>query len=222
MSSSLSEIQSQLRSRNPKTEILAVSKLQSTEKIRQLFQLGQRKFAENYVQEAIEKQAELNDLREIEWHFIGRLQKNKVKFVVGNFHLIHSVDSLDLAKTIDRKAHEAGLTQRILLQLNLAEEETKGGFTVENFAAVLPELKSLKSLEISGLMTMPPLFDNPEDARPFFKKLSNMRDQYFSDLPHLKELSMGTSSDYLVAAEEGATMVRLGTILFGERPVKTP
>ncbi|MEZ0392374.1 MAG: YggS family pyridoxal phosphate-dependent enzyme [Pseudobdellovibrionaceae bacterium] len=219
--SALSEIQNQLRNKNPQTQILAVSKLQSVEKIRTLYSQGQRKFAENYAQEALSKQEALKDL-DIEWHFIGSLQKNKVKFVVGNFFLIHSVDSLFLAETIDRKAAEKGLIQKILLQFNLAGEASKGGFSLENFSTLLLELKNLKSVEIVGLMTMPPLSEDPEDARPFFKKLSSMRDQFSLNMPQLKQLSMGTSSDYLVAAEEGATIVRLGTILFGERPGKKP
>lgn len=218
---SLGKIKSELQSINSKTEILAVSKLQSAEKIRELYQLGQKKFAENYVQEALEKREALQDL-DIEWHFIGRLQKNKVKFVVGNFSLIHSVDSVELAQVIDRKASELGLIQKILLQVNLAEEETKGGFSMESLTEALPKISALKSAAVVGLMTMPPLFDNPEEARPFFKKLSSMRDQFSLRMPRLTELSMGTSSDYLVAASEGATIVRLGTVLFGERPVKNP
>lgn len=217
--SSLAEIQAQLKSHNPQTRILAVSKFQPVEKIRALYDSGQRLFGENYAQEALEKQDLLQDLQ-IDWHFIGHLQKNKVKFVVGKFALIHSVDSLELLQVIDRKASELGLKQRVLLQLNLAEEESKGGFSEENFQENLPQLTKLQSVEICGLMTMPPLFANPEDARPFFKKLSNMRDQFGSQLPRLTELSMGTSSDYLIAAEEGATLVRLGTVLFGERPPK--
>jgi pyridoxal phosphate enzyme (YggS family) len=219
--SPLKEIQSQLESLNPQTRILAVSKFQPVEKIRELYGQGQRLFAENYAQEALEKQEQLQDLQ-IQWHFIGRLQKNKVKFVVGKFELIHSVDSLELAQAIDRKAHELGLIQKILLQVNLAEEASKGGFSLENFSEALPKISALHSARVVGLMTMPPLFDNPEDARPFFKKLSSMKDQFSLQLPGLKELSMGTSSDYLVAASEGATIVRLGTILFGERPVKNP
>lgn len=210
-------IRAELARKNPRTEILAVSKFQPQEKIRALYEQGQRLFAENYAQEALEKQEALKDLA-IQWHFIGSLQKNKVKMVVGHFEMIHSVDSLSLAQAIDRKAQELGITQKILLQLNLAEEETKGGFSLSQFEMALPELQKLKAAAIVGLMTMPPLYEDPEKARPFFKKLSNMRDQFSSLLPNLKTLSMGTSSDYLVAAEEGATLVRLGTILFGERP----
>jgi hypothetical protein len=217
----LTSISARLKTANPTTEILAVSKFQPVEKIRELYIQGQRQFAENYAQEAIDKQIQLQDLKDLVWHFIGHLQKNKVKMIVGKFSLIHSVDSLELAQTIDRKAGERQIIQDILVQLNLAEEETKGGFNENDFAQQAAELAKLKSIRVKGLMTMPPLFENPEMARPFFKKLSNMRDQFSSLLPDLKILSMGTSSDYLVAAQEGASLVRLGTVLFGERPTKT-
>jgi hypothetical protein len=216
----LKDIQTEIRKRNPTTDILAVSKFQPQAKIRDLYQQGQRKFAENYAQEALEKQAALQELN-IEWHFIGHLQKNKIKMIVGKFELIHSVDSLELAQAIDRKATDLGIEQKILLQLNLAEEATKGGFTESEFSSRVGELSQLKAARIVGLMTMPPLFENPEEARPFFKKLFHICHQFSAALPNLKILSMGTSSDYLVAAEEGASLVRLGTILFGERPTKS-
>jgi pyridoxal phosphate enzyme (YggS family) len=141
--------------------------------------------------------------------------------IVGKFELIHSVDSLELAQAIDRKAAELGVEQKILLQLNLAQEATKGGFGENEFSDLVPQLSQLKTARVVGLMTMPPLFENPEEARPFFKKLFHISHRFSAALPNLKILSMGTSSDYLVAAEEGASLVRLGTILFGERPTKT-
>ena len=212
--SSLTEMIGQL----PVTcRILAVSKLQSEVKIRDLHSQGQRSFAENYVQEARAKQESLRDLK-IDWHFIGQLQKNKAKDVVGRFALIHSVGSLELARVLDQRASLQGVRQKILLQLNLALEETKGGFTEQQLETSWQDLARLKSVEIHGLMTMPPLFDDPERARPFFKKLRDWRDRLSLLDPNVKELSMGTSSDYWIAAEEGATWVRLGTILFGMRP----
>lgn len=217
MKQDLSTIQKQVSVTNPQTQILAVSKLQSVEKIRALYSEGQRLFAENYVQEALQKQQELSDLK-IEWHLIGSLQRNKVKMVVGKFSLIHSVDSLALAETIDRKASEMGLQQKVLFQLNLAGEETKGGLSEEDFLKILPALSQLKCINIVGLMTMPPLFEDPEKARPYFQKLQSILKKTQVTLPNCHELSMGTSSDYLVAASEGATLVRLGTILFGSRP----
>jgi pyridoxal phosphate enzyme (YggS family) len=193
-------------------KIVAVSKKQNEKKIRELFDQGQRIFAENYVQEALLKQFILGYLIGTEWHFIGKLQKNKVKLIVGKFSLIHSVDSLDLAELIGKKSHEAGLTQKILLQINLAEEATKGGFSKSEFLEKIDSIKKIQGLEVVGLMTMPPLFENPEAAKPYFLELKSLADQH-----HLKELSMGTSTDYQVAAKCGATLVRLGTILFGER-----
>ncbi|PIS11316.1 MAG: YggS family pyridoxal phosphate-dependent enzyme [Bdellovibrio sp. CG10_big_fil_rev_8_21_14_0_10_47_8] len=217
---SLTEIQKKLNGINPSTKILAVSKFQPAEKIRGLYQQGQRLFGENYVQEALEKQRALSDLQ-IQWHDIGRLQKNKVKLVLGHFSLIHSVDALELAQAIDQKAKQQNIQQAILLQLNLANEQSKGGFSEENLldsTALLDTMAGLKNIEIHGLMTMPPLAEDPKQSRPYFQRLRKLKDQLQKRWPTLTELSMGTSSDYLVAAEEGATMVRLGTMLFGERP----
>ena len=137
-------------------KILAVSKLQSLEKIRDLYSQGQRLFAENYVQEALEKMKKLSDLK-IQWHFIGHLQKNKVKLVVEKFHWIHSVDSFELAESINRISEQRGHIQKILLQVNLADEESKGGFGRDSLLQIAASLKNLKNIEILGLMAMPPL-----------------------------------------------------------------
>lgn len=215
----LNDIQAQLRKSttiNSPPQILAVSKLQSEEKIKSLYNLGQRLFAENYIQEALPKIANLKDLQ-IEWHLIGHLQKNKAKLAVGQFHLIHSVDSLELAQTINRIAEQKGLTQKILLQVNVASEESKGGFDVSTLYKVIPDLQMLTHTQVAGLMAMPPLYENPEDARPHFKKLKSLLADLQKSFPEAQELSMGTSSDFLVATEEGSTLVRLGTALFGER-----
>jgi pyridoxal phosphate enzyme (YggS family) len=197
--------------------ILAVSKLQDAKRIRTLHQEGQKDFGENYVQEALAKQTTLADLP-LSWHFIGHLQKNKVKDIVGRFSLIHSVDSLGLAEIIDRKSAEKSMRQKILLQMNLAGEATKGGFSESDLDRDWSALKAMPNLEIAGLMTMPPLFGEVEQTRPFFKQLRKIRDRLATELPSIRELSMGTSHDYRVAADEGATWLRLGTILFGERP----
>ena len=203
----------------PDAKLVAVSKLQSAETVRELAVQGQKIFGENYVQEALSKIEKLKDL-DLEWHFVGRLQKNKVKQVVGVFGLIHSVDSLELAETINRIAGEKGLTQRVLFQLNLASEESKGGFSRTEFSEKIEDLKNLQHLQIEGLMTMPPLFDDPERSRPYFQELRELQKKYSKDFPLLYELSMGTSADFEIALEEGATLVRLGTIVFGERPAK--
>ncbi len=215
-SNSIKSLQ-QIRQELPAScEVLAVSKLQSVEKIKFLFLQGQRLFAENYVQEGLKKQSELKDL-DIEWHFIGRLQKNKAKQVVGAFAYIHSVDSLELAQALNQVAEKKNLVQKILIQINLAEEKTKGGISRQQLAEFLAQTAKLKNIKIVGLMTMPPLFEDPNLARPFFKELKRLLCEQQINYSELKKLSMGTSADYLIAAKEGATLVRLGTILFGER-----
>lgn len=205
-------------------KILAVSKLQPLSKIQDLYSQGQKRFGENYVQEALEKIDALQNLSEIEWHLIGHLQKNKVKFVVGKFHLIHSVDSWSLLEYLDKKCAEKNIRQNILLQVNIAEEDSKGGFSEPELLAQWPQISSLKNVSILGLMTMPPLTESAEQVRPYFRRLRELRDSLqnknLSLLHPLSELSMGTSGDYRVAVEEGATIIRLGTILFGERPRK--
>lgn len=205
-------------------KLLAVSKLQTTEKIRALYNLGQRSFAENYVQEALDKIDSLQDLGDIEWHFIGHLQKNKAKHVVGRFHLIHSVDSLELAEVLNKNCHSRNIQQSILVQVNLAQEATKSGFDRSTLLASWIHLTRLDHLKICGFMTMPPLTETGESVRPYFRQLRELREELAKNtnlaVHPLNELSMGTSHDFKVAIEEGATIVRLGTILFGERPVK--
>lgn len=201
--------------------VLAVSKLQPEEKIRALYSQGQRLFGENYVQEALDKIEHLQDLSEIEWHLIGHLQKNKAKYVVGKFTLIHSVDSLELAETLSRQCASKNISQNILIQVNLAQEETKSGFDIQSLKEAWTKLTQLPYLKICGFMTMPPLTETGEEVRLYFrdlhKLLKEFRSQTNLSLHPLTELSMGTSHDYQVAMEEGATIVRLGTILFGER-----
>lgn len=209
-----------LRTIPPGVRVVAVSKFQPASKIRALYQeAGLRDFGENYVQEAQAKREELSDLN-LHWHFIGRLQKNKAKQVVGSFSLIHSVDSLELARLIDRLSGEKGIRQKILLQVNLAGEITKGGFSRENLTEALPALQACQHLSVAGFMTMPPLTENPEESRVYFRELRELKNRWGSEFPNLSILSMGTSHDFRVAIEEGATLVRLGTVLFGERPKK--
>lgn len=198
----------------PGQKILAVSKLQPEEKIRALYSQGQRDFGENYVQEALEKIEALRDL-EINWHLIGPLQKNKVKFLKKNFCCIHSVDSLELAQKISEAALAADHVQSVLLQLNLSEEASKSGFRRDEFERDWPELRQLQGLHITGLMTMPPLENEAEKNRDFFRDLKYIGNKY-----SLTEYSMGTSHDFHIALQEGATWIRLGTTLFGEREQK--
>lgn len=193
-------------------KVLAVSKLQPIEKIRRLYQEGQKDFGENYVQEALEKIEQLKDLK-IVWHLIGPLQTNKIKYLQNHFEYIHSVDSLKVAQLISSHAQKINYIQKIFLQVNLAQETTKSGFSIEDFEKEVSKIKTLPNIQIVGLMTMPPLQNQPEENRYLFQKLKVLGEKH-----SLPELSMGTSHDYKIALEEGATWVRLGTILFGERP----
>ena len=196
----------------PNQHLLAVSKKQTLEKIEELYQQGQRDFAENYIQEALTK-IESSGHLDISWHLIGPIQKNKVKFLKKNFTYIHSIDSLSLAQLISEKAQKLKHQQKVFIQVNLSGEETKSGFDQATFLQAWPQLQKLAGLQIVGLMTMPPLENEAEKNRKYFHQLKQL-----AHTCQLKELSMGTSHDYMVALEEGATWIRVGTLLFGERP----
>ena len=198
----------------PEQNLLAVSKLQSEDKIKALAAEGQIHFGENYVQEALEKIENLVSLS-LQWHLIGPLQKNKVKFLQKNFAYIHSVNSLELAQLISSKAEALQHRQKIFLQVNLSNESSKAGFSEATLLQLWPQLKELSGIQIVGLMTMPPLENEPEKNRPYFQTLKKLGAQL-----HLKEFSMGTSQDFLVALKEGSTWIRIGTMLFGDREIK--
>jgi len=198
--------------------LVAVSKLHPGSDIRALAQSGHMDFGENYVQEVMGKQEELADL-DVNWHFIGGLQSNKARFVAGNFVLVHSVDSRKLAQALHKKASDLGVVQDILIQANLAGEAQKSGITEEMLPALADEVMKMEGVRLVGLMTMPPFFDEPERARPVFSRLRQLKDtlerQLGTKLPHL---SMGMTGDFVPAVEEGATLVRIGTRIFGVRP----
>ncbi len=195
----------------PNQKIVAVSKLQPIDKIKKLYAEGQIDFGENYVQEALEKIEQLKDLN-IKWHLVGPLQKNKIKYLKNNFEYIHSVTSLETAQIISNQAEKINYLQKIFIQVNISNESSKSGFTVEEFQKNWPMISQLKHIKVIGLMTMPPLQNEPEQNQPLFKALKDLADQY-----QLSELSMGTSHDYEIALKQGATWIRLGTVLFGER-----
>lgn len=197
--------------------VIAVSKTFPASSVRAAYDAGIRTFGENRVQEALEKISELP--ADIEWHLIGHLQTNKARAAVGRFALIHSVDSLHLAQELDRQAQRAGLTQRILLQVNVADEETKSGFDPSATATAASDIAQLKYLNIEGLMTIGPLAEAPEDVRWVFRELRALRDELRGRFPSLQlpELSMGMTGDFEVAVEEGATLIRVGRAIFGER-----
>ena len=199
--------------------LLAASKTVSVERLRQAVDAGLRHLGENRVQEALPKIDAL-EREGVVWHFIGTLQRRKVKSVVGRFETIHSVDSLALAEEIDRQAKVARLRQRVLLEVNLGGEASKGGFEPTTLVAALESLNGLEHLDIRGLMAIPPPTPTAEDARPYFRQLRTLA-QTLTARGHrninMQELSMGMSHDYPVAIEEGATYVRVGTAIFGAR-----
>ena len=192
--------------------LLAVSKGHPAALIRQLAELGQQDFAESRLQEALPKLKALADLKGLRWHFIGRLQANKVRGVVRSFAVIHSVDSQSLAVRISRIAAEEQCCPEVMLQVKLRDDPTKGGFSQEQLKQVMPDLIELAHLKIIGLMTMAPLELSLEQRGELFRECRDLADQF--DLP---DCSMGMSSDWPVAIKAGATWLRLGSILFGAR-----
>lgn len=202
-------------------QLLAVSKKHSVEKIQSLIDVGQTLFGENYVQEALSKQNLLID-SSLSWHFIGTLQRNKVKDVVGHFEIIHSVDSMELAIKISQKASEKRIQQKILLELNVAQEASKSGFSQKELELQFESLLELPHLRLAGLMLLPPPVDNPELVRPHFKAANKMFQELLTHIPGERKadwnsLSMGTTQDFEVAIQEGASLIRVGTAIFGER-----
>jgi len=202
-----------------KVTLIAVSKRKPHEMIQQAIDGGHRDFGENYIQEAMEK-IDLLGRESAIWHFIGHLQSNKAKFAVKYFDLIHTVDTVKLAKEINRQAQKIGKTQKILLQVNIARETTKSGAEENEIMDIAKQVCQFDNLHVSGLMCMPPFFDDPEDARIYFKELNQISKNIETlNLPHtaMTHLSMGMSNDFTVAVEEGATLVRVGTAIFGAR-----
>ena len=200
--------------------LLAVGKGHEAAELRLLAEAGQSDFGESYLQEALAKQQNLADLA-LNWHFIGHLQKNKAAMALGRFRLIHSLDSIPLAEIIDKKALKAGLRQPVLLQVNLAMESSKHGVPPEQLEELADKAATLPNLELRGLMCLPPPSSDPEDSRPYFAKLRQLRDKLETCLGQsLPELSMGMSHDFAQAVAEGATIIRIGTALLGERKAK--
>lgn len=197
-------------------ELVAISKTYGAEKIREAVEAGQSLFGESRVQEARAKIPELpSNLR---WHFVGHLQKNKIRHALPLFELIHSVDSLALAQDANRIAEEEGMHPRVLLEVNVAGEGSKFGFKPDTLRTEMETLLALNRLSIEGLMTIPPLAPEAEGSRKYFVALRELRDaletEFRAKLPHL---SMGMTNDFAIAIEEGATLVRVGTAIFGER-----
>lgn len=200
-------------------ELVAVTKTVPPDRIIPAIHSGIRAFGESYIQEAMEKIDTLSD-QAVSWHFIGHLQSNKAKYAVRYFDLIHSVDSEKLALEIDREAGKRKVIQRILVQVNIAGETSKSGISEEEAIALVRSISRLEHLRVEGLMTIPPFFDDPERARPFFRALAGLgKEISAAGFPRvsMSTLSMGMTGDFEAAVEEGATLVRIGTALFGER-----
>lgn len=204
-------------------QLVAVSKTKPAELLMEAYNHGQRAFGENKVQEMVWKQEELP--KDIGWHFIGHLQTNKVKYIAPFVCLIHGVDSFKLLKAIDAEAKKLNRMIPCLLQFHIAEEETKFGFSMDEAIGMLnsDEFKSLENSSISGVMGMATFTDNENQIRKEFAHLKEifekLKSDYFAKAPDFKEISMGMSGDYLIAVEEGSTMVRIGSTIFGERTI---
>jgi pyridoxal phosphate enzyme (YggS family) len=207
--------------RPPETiRLIAVTKTVNREIINRAIAQDLREFGENRVQEAQKKM--MSDELSVErggiaWHLIGHLQKNKAKTAVSLFDMIQTVDSIELADLINRHAGNAGKTQRVLLQVKLSAEVSKSGLLKENILEKIEKMRSMENIRIEGLMTMPPFFNDPEKTRGYFKALRTVQEKLEGDGFSLPELSMGMTNDFEVAIEEGSTMIRVGTALFGER-----
>ncbi len=198
--------------------LIAVSKTKPVEMLQEIYDEGIRNFGENKVQEMCDKIEQLPE--DISWHMIGHLQTNKVKYIIGKTALIHSVDSLHLAEEIEKQAAKRNLSVSILVEVNIANEATKFGTTKEEAIALVRAISQLSHIHIQGLMTIAPFVENPEDNRLYFRQIKQLavdiRNQNIDNV-HMDILSMGMTGDYMVAIEEGATMVRVGTGIFGER-----
>ena len=202
--------------------LVAVSKTFPIEAIREAYAAGQRDFGENRVQEALQKIASGADL-EIRWHLLGHLQTNKARKAAPSFATIHSVDSVELLQKIDAAAAEAGRQPELLIQVDLAGEATKFGVPPEEVPRLFDAAAGCRAARVTGVMTLPPVPESPEDARPWFKRLRDLRDRWLAakvPASMLTRLSMGMSADFEVAIQEGSTMVRVGTAIFGSRHVQ--
>jgi pyridoxal phosphate enzyme (YggS family) len=205
--------------RDPKSvRLVAVTKTKPADAVIEAARAGQRIFGENYVQELTAKASMVEE--PIEWHFIGTLQSNKVKYIAGLVTLIHSVDRLSLAMEIDKQWGKLGQVCDILVEVNVSGEKTKAGTKTAEALKLIEDIAELPHLSIKGLMTMPPFFDDPEGARPYFRELRELAGKIAAmKIPgvEMKELSMGMSGDFETAIEEGATLVRVGSAIFGSR-----
>ena len=202
--------------RNPEEiNLVAVSKTVESARIKEAIEAGVSILGENYVQEAQKKIEEIG--RIVSWHFIGHLQSNKAKYAVSLFDMIHSLDSISLAEELNRRAEKEGRTMNAMIEVNLSGETTKFGTEEEKAFDIARRVLNLSHLSLVGLMTMPPYFDDPRLSRPYYIRLRELKEKMIKEGIQLRELSMGMSNDFEIAIEEGATYVRVGTAIFGER-----
>lgn len=198
--------------------LIAVSKTKPVEDIQEIYDAGQRAFGENRVQEMCQKMPELPE--DIQWHLIGHLQHNKVKYLMPRTAMIHSVDSLKLAETISKEAVKHQMVMPVLVEVNVAEEESKFGVSMADLESFICELSTLEGIEVKGLMTVAPFVEDPEENRAVFRALKqisvDINNKNINNI-YLSELSMGMTNDFEIAIEEGATMIRVGTAIFGSR-----
>jgi pyridoxal phosphate enzyme (YggS family) len=200
-------------------KLVAVSKKMSKDRVEKAIKSGATDLGENYIQEALEKIEALKEY-DVSWHFIGHLQSNKAKYAVKVFDLIHTVDSVKLAKEINKQAKKIDKIQDILIQVNISEESSKSGVSAEDAINLVKDISCFENVSIKGLMGMPPFYDNPEKAKPYFALMGEIKEQIESrniNGVSMDELSMGMTGDFEVAIEEGSTLIRIGTAIFGER-----
>jgi len=207
-------------------KLVAVSKTVEASRIQEAIEAGVSILGENYVQEAQKKIEEIGrpacterfgEGRPVAWHFIGHLQTNKAKYAIRLFEMIHSLDSLPLAEELNRRAEQGGQVAKVMIEVNISGEATKFGTDEEKVFSIARGILNLNHLSLEGLMTMPPYFDSPEMSRPYYIKLRELKEKMIREGIPLNELSMGMSNDFEIAIEEGATYVRVGTAIFGER-----
>ncbi len=209
--------------RNPnEITLVAVSKTFPYNYVNEAYLAGVKNFGENYVQDFLTKYDELKD-KDIKWHFIGHLQRNKIKYIIDKIYMLHTLDSVRLAKNLNEKLESADKQLRVLVQINIGEESAKNGIHPEEAENFLDELQTLSNLKVEGIMAIPPYFSESEKVRPYFNRMRNLFDKlkkFNCENINMRELSMGMSNDFHIAIEEGATIVRIGTKIFGERTCK--
>ena len=199
---------------NHSVKLIAVSKTFPPYLIKEAYSCGINDFGENYVQEMLKKQEELKDLN-INWHFIGHLQKNKAKYVYNRIYYLHSLDSIELAEILNKRLKKEKIKLKVLIQINIGNEPSKYGILKEEVDEFIEKVRRFEFLVVKGFMCIPPVEENVENSRKYFKEMRKIFEKYKND--EITELSMGMSSDYEIAVEEGATMVRIGTLIFGRR-----